>query len=189
MLSYLDGMKLAIGAPIAMFLLTDVSRTCIRQHTHALAYISICQPIATFLLTDVSRTCIRQHTHASAYVSIRQHTAAFVSIRQHTSAYVSILEAMATFLLPDAPSPRSTTTALPEPQQRATKPRATKQLTQQHYLNHIHSSTNKTSSIPRLTISSFQNTTLNFLSTLNIAAGVSMCTFVLVKQVNCVVKT
>ncbi len=66
------------------------TRTCIRQHTSAYAYVSIRQHTSAYV-------SIRQHTSAyvsgrptSAYVSIRQHTSAYVSIRQHTSAFVSI---------------------------------------------------------------------------------------------------
>ena len=113
--------------------------------------------LAVSLLTSAS-VSIRQHP--SAYVSIRQHTSAYVSIRQHTSAYVSI---------------RQRTSAYVSICHRVAA--GLVQLLQRLLRQYLYCCTSKASKSSTFAPSASRRK-------LRSSSGVSICTFVPVKQVN-----
>ncbi len=155
-----------------------------------------------------TNTSIRQHT--SAFVSIRQHTSAYVSIRQHTSAYVSIpVSCLKTGTNTSPPKPTAVTNSLPLGIFPFSRGGAWKRERRVAHSQYLHFCTSKASKLSSSDLALFARGSLEErVSSVSVllyqqlrqylyfctghaevpgelsAFCVSICTFVLVKQVN-----
>jgi hypothetical protein len=160
--------RIVAGIDTFTYTVSPSASSCIRQHTSA--YGRIRPHSSRHRHFHIHRQPQRLLLHTSAYVSIRQHTSAYVSIRQpkrlllprrslHTSAYVSIRQHTSAFVgirrhASAYVSVRQHTSAPPRP-----------------------------TPLPGAGASVFVLCTSQYLYFVKVLC-VSICTFVLVKQVN-----